>query len=255
MDLAFTNLLPGTPQSVSINYLNTGNSTESVWVAFPNSTALSALNSLGRFGALHLRSSGASAVGDVFDTTNLSDNHLACGIFSTSGCWPLHYDYKIADNLAPSERGTFTFGFEFASAYGAQPTSNIGARWNPYPVAGQVTVKSIDGAGAGLPYEIIAVRPGVIPGQQQVITQRDPFGDTVNTAKSGREFSGHLKVLGSQEPIVFTVNNPNSHLVVSTEGTVTTVDGPLTVGSYSISGTDANAVGDVGTWTYTLIVT
>jgi hypothetical protein len=254
MDVAFNNLLPGTAQSVSINYRNTGNVPESVWVAFPNSTALSSLNSLGNYGAVHLRSSGAGALGDVFDTTNLSDNHQVCGNFSISGCWPLQSQYLIANNIAPGGRGSFSFGFEFASAYSVQPTSRASARWNPYPKVGQTTIKSADGAGAGLPYEIIAVQPGVIPGQPQVITQRNPFADTVTSKKSDREFSDHLKVVGPQGPITYTVTDPNRHLSVSIDGTVTTVGGPLAVGSYSVSGTDADRAGAAGTWMYTLTV-
>lgn len=254
MDVSFNNLLPGTAQSVSINYRNNGNVPESVWVAFPNSTALSALNTLGNYGAVHLRSSGAGAVGDVFDTTDLSDNHQVCGNFSVSGCWPLQHQYMIANILVPGERGSFSFGFEFASAYSVQPTPGLGARWNPYPIVGQTTIKSAEGAGAGLPYEIIAVQPGVIPGQPQVITQRDPFGDTVAFKKSGREFSDHLKVVGPQGPITFTVTDPNRHLSVSIVGMVTTVGGPLAVGSYSVSGTNVDNAGAAGTWMYTLTV-
>lgn len=255
MDIAFHNLLPGSPQTVSVNYRNTGNVAESVWVRFPNSTALSALNTLGRYGSIHLSSTGGGSIGDVFDSTDLNDNTQTCGVFSKTGCWPLQQRYLIADSLAPGQSGSFSISFEFASAYSAQPTSNATAGWNPYPTAGQTTVNKSDGTGTGLPYEIVAVLPGYIPGQPYTIIQRDPFGDTVTTARSGREFSDHLKVEGAQEPLTFTVSDPNPHLTVSSEGVVSTVGGPLAAGSYTIAGTDADNAGNFGTWTYTLVVT
>ena len=38
MDLAFSNMLPGDPQTVTVNYQNTGANTEDVYVVFPNAT-------------------------------------------------------------------------------------------------------------------------------------------------------------------------------------------------------------------------
>ena len=50
------------------------------------------------------------------------------------------------------------------------------------------------------------------------------------------------------------MTSPNAGLSVSPSGVVTTT-GTLAAGGYTVSGTDANGLGDTGTWSYTLTVT
>jgi hypothetical protein len=57
--ISFSNLLPGDPQTVQLNYHNSGSSPEDVYLTFPNLTALSALNNLGRYGHVEIDSAGA----------------------------------------------------------------------------------------------------------------------------------------------------------------------------------------------------
>jgi hypothetical protein len=174
MALAFTNLLPGTPQTVTVAYTNTGNSAEDVYIVFPDNIALSALNNLGRYGTVHLSSSGAGAVGDVFDSNNLNDNIGSCGSFSQlptgsiPGCWPVPSQLLVASDVAPGTAGTFLFSFMYASALsnqGANPGTGV---WNTFPVTGQTFTTPSDNSqpasGAGLPYEIVATQPGITPG-------------------------------------------------------------------------------------------
>ena len=168
--IAFSNLLPGAAQTVSVSYSNTGTSPEDVYLTFPNLTALSALNNLGRYGQVHVTSSGYGAVGDVFDSANLNDNVTSCGGFSqtpgsgpTSGCWPLTNNLLLASQVAPGAGGSFTFSFEYASALTTQPI--VTTPWNSYPVAGQFTVNGGDGTGSGLPFDIVATQVGITPGQ------------------------------------------------------------------------------------------
>jgi hypothetical protein len=254
MNLSFSNLLPGAAQTVTLNYRNTGNAPEDVWVVYPNLTALSALNSLGQYGAVHLASSGAGAVGDVFDSQNLNDNHSACVTFTPSGCWPLTNQFKLASNFGSNATGSFNFSFEFASAYSQQPSSNSANGWNPFPVTGQQTVVSSDGSGAGLPYELVATQHGITPGQTETIFQTEPFGRTVPSSKSGSGFRDQLEVKKGQSPVTFVVTVPNSNLHVTVDGTITTVGGPLAPGNYSVSGTDIDAANNTGVWTYELTV-
>jgi hypothetical protein len=169
MDLAFTNMLPGDPQTVTVDYQNTGNNPEDVYIVFPNATALSSLNNLGTFGTVHLSSAGNGAVGDVFDSANLNDNGTSCpvGSFTTTHptpCEPLPSQLLIASNVNPGDTGTFSFAFNYASALSTQPAVGTTANWNTYPVAGQVTTNSADGTGNGLPYEIVATQHGITPG-------------------------------------------------------------------------------------------
>ena len=83
-----------------------------------------------------------------------------------------------------------------------------------------------------------------------LITQVAPFGSSVVTTKSAT-FTDQLATSGSGVSF-----NPvtNADLAVSATGAVTTT-GALSVGTYSISGTDADTLGDSGAWSYTLAVT
>ena len=257
-DLSFNRLLPGAAQTVSVNYRNSGTGDEDVYVIFPNATALSALNTLGHYGAVHLSSTGTGSIGDVFDSTNLSDNHTTCATFSATGCWPLTSQYEIARNIGPTTSGTFSFSFEYASAYNKQAPSGTTGYWNPYPVSGQTTVLATDGSGSGLPYEIVATQPGVVPGETGKIFQVDSFERTVTVANSDGSFHDQLAVGGSRGTVSYVVTAPNAHLAVTSSGAITTVGASagaaLPVGTYTVSGTDSDSDGDTGTWSFTLTV-
>ena len=252
-DLAFSGLLPGSPQTVTLDYRNTGTSAEDVYVVFTNATAVSALDSLGTLGQVRLSSAGDGALGDVFDSSNLSDSLSVCGHFSSSGCWPLLHQYELARHLTPSQSGSFSFRFGLSTADTVQPAAGQ-TGWNPYPVKGQTVVVPSDGSGTGLPYELVATQPGITPGQTGTITQDEPFGESRRVAETGADFHDQLAVRGAVGTVTFVVTTPNTHLDVSSSGVVTTVGGPLPAGRYEVSGTDSDTSGNVGTWRYTLVV-
>jgi hypothetical protein len=156
----FDRLLPGTPQTVTVTYTNTGNSPEDVFLTFPNATALSALNNLGTFGSVQVNDAGNS---DVFDSTNLNDNATTCGPFSHSGCNPLPKQLQVDNNLKPGDSATASFAFGYASKLKGQPAVGATAAWNNYPVAGQFTTNAGDGTGNGLPIAIVATQVGQTP--------------------------------------------------------------------------------------------
>jgi hypothetical protein len=125
MNLAFNDLSPGAPQTVTVNYQNTGTSPEDVWLVFPNATALSALNSLGNYGTVHVSSAGTGALGDIFDSRNLNDNNTSCPLGPVSTmhpyrCEPLPTQLLVASNVSPSAGGAVSFSFQYASALSTQ---------------------------------------------------------------------------------------------------------------------------------------
>ena len=161
-DLAFSNLLPGEKQTVSLNFQNSGSTAEDIYIVFPNATALSALNNLGTFGEAHLSAGGVA----LFDSANLKDSASSCGAFSPSGCWPLKSQYLLASNVNPGDVGSFSFSFNYASKLqGQAPQYSAAAPWNSWPITGQTTTVGADGSGNGLPYKIVATQHGVTPGQ------------------------------------------------------------------------------------------
>jgi hypothetical protein len=158
-NFAFSNLLPGEPQTAHLVYENTGTGNEDVWIVFNNETALSALNNLGTYGEVHLAANGS----EVFGSANLNDNETTCGPFSSSGCWPLQKQYKVASNVAHGGSGSIAFTFGYSGKLKAQAPEGTTAAFNPYPIPGQFKTNAADGSGNGLPYQIVATQVGQTP--------------------------------------------------------------------------------------------
>ena len=87
------------------------------------------------------------------------------------------------------------------------------------------------------------------------ITQVAPLGKSVTVPNSGSAFSDHLGVSGASGTTTYKVTSSPANLNVSSNGAITTFGGPLKVGTYTVSGTVTDSLGDTGTWTYTLTVT
>jgi hypothetical protein len=161
LDLSFSNMLPGERQTVSAAYQNTGANPQDVWLVFNNADALHSLNQLGTFGEVHVGSGGT----EIFASQNLNDNTSSCppGSFDAThpACAALPVKLKLADNLAPTAGGSFSFAFNYAAKL--RGAANEGAPFNCYPF-GTCT-------NSGLPYKIVATQHGV-----------DPF-DALNTSQ------------------------------------------------------------------------
>ncbi len=249
-DLTLGQLLPGSPATVTLDYSNTGQLPAVLYLAFPNRTALSALNTLGRYGLVRISSAGAGALGSVFSSSDLSD---ACASPSPSSCWPLKGPYPLTGVLAPGQSGSVSFEFEFASAYATQPASGQSG-WNPYPVAGQAVVIGSDGHGSGLPYQLVAVGPSQEVHGHGRVEQREPFGESLSGGDAEGHCASHLQVDPSAGTVQYSVTQPNRFLSVTTDGTVSCDGSRLAPGRYTIGGTDTDSQGDIGTWSFTVVV-
>jgi hypothetical protein len=150
LNLAFDNLMPGEPQTVTLNYQNTGSSKQDVWMVFNNVEALRALNNLGTYGEVHVVSDGVHR----FDSANLNDNAATCGPFSPAGCWPLLRTVKVASNVAPGATGSADFTFGYAGKLSAQSPVG-GGSWNSYPLSAPTA--------NGLPYQLVGTQIGKTP--------------------------------------------------------------------------------------------
>jgi hypothetical protein len=87
----------------------------------------------------------------------------------------------------------------------------------------------------------------------KTITQNLPQTNTVAAASSAG-FTDQLTASGNNGAVTYTQTAGTPSLVVSATGAVST-SGALKAGSYTASGTTADASGDAGTFTYTLTVT
>jgi hypothetical protein len=159
-DLAFNNLLPGEPQTVTVGFQNTGTGPEDIWVVFQNPTALSALNNLGTYGELHIASSGTQR----FDSNNLND-HASCPPGQSSPtqgpCAALPSKILLQSALGSGAAADVSFKFNYAGKL-SNAANVSGGVWNAYPAPGQSTVDGT--SGSGLPYQIVATQVGQVPG-------------------------------------------------------------------------------------------
>ena len=80
--------------------------------------------------------------------------------------------------------------------------------------------------------------------------QTAPTGGTV---VAGNPFTSQLHTTGVS-PVTFTVTSSQPAFTVSSSGAVSAPDA-LTQGTYTVSGTDSDARGNIGTWSFTLTVT
>lgn len=165
----WSDMLPGVVYSSAISVQNTSSDSnaEDIYMTFPNATALSALNTLGEYGAVEILWDGNL----VYENNNLND-------IPNNGTSGLPNQIELKGGV--SKDGvvhTVTFKFEYASAlYKSEPNGVFnawpitlamsgGVQDSRYlPGFGQVTVKSSDGSGSGLPFNIVATQPGVQPG-------------------------------------------------------------------------------------------
>jgi hypothetical protein len=155
----FKNLLPGEPQTATVEYKNVGHNNQDVWIVFDNSEALHALNNMGRYGEVTISNPG----GVLFHSANLNDNlppaSGTCGPFSPAGCWPLGTQYKVASNLSPGAGSWFKFQFGYTTYHGGIGNSQQEMPFNAYPP--EVGPEEV--VGSGLPYEVVATQVGVEP--------------------------------------------------------------------------------------------
>jgi hypothetical protein len=158
LDFAFDKLMPGTPQTITVNYQNTGDGPEDIHLHFPNIPALHALNNMGRYGEVHIADSSS---GPLFDSANLNDDRPdasgTCGGFSPSGCWPVPTDIVVRSNLPAGGTGSFTFTFGLTSKWTSPPPVPV---FNPYPSPGALGTDYTATPGAGLPYQVVATQAG-----------------------------------------------------------------------------------------------
>jgi hypothetical protein len=79
------------------------------------------------------------------------------------------------------------------------------------------------------------------------------IGPTTGSTKTGKAFTGQLKVSGSSGTVTYVQATGALHLTVSSSGKVS-ARATLAAGTYKATGTVKDTSGDTGTWGYSLIV-
>ena len=89
----------------------------------------------------------------------------------------------------------------------------------------------------------------------QTIVQAAPFGATVTCAGADNFVAQLSPSTFDGDAVVYVTVQSSPDLLVSRTGEVTTTSRHLAPGNYVVTGTDSDASGDFGTWTFTLTVT
>jgi hypothetical protein len=78
--------------------------------------------------------------------------------------------------------------------------------------------------------------------------------NTTGSVNAGTAFNSSIATTNNNGPVTFTTTSSGNAFTVSSNGAITA---PNTLGAsmYTVSGTDTDAFGNTGTWTYTLTVT
>lgn len=167
------NMLPGKQETARIVFTNSGDSPVDVYLWFWNETALSALNSLGTYGEVHISVNGV----EKYANANLND-------IPNNGTEGMPAKILLVSNLEPNGSGSAVFAFNYAAKLGGGYTnssgvwvpsySSGGGDFNTYPVqlapgktqdarypAGYSQLTVIPGqSGSGLPFKVVATQVG-----------------------------------------------------------------------------------------------
>jgi uncharacterized repeat protein (TIGR02543 family) len=142
---------------------------------------------------------------------------------------------------------TSTPGFTINSGDELQTTGALSVSGSPYTVTG--TDSDTFGDHGTWTYSL-TVAPSV---SRTPITQSSPTAGTVTSTLSGSYTAGPITVEDNAGQVTFVTTKPSQDLTVSSSGLISTT-GPLTAGTYTVSGTDSDLAGDSGTWMYSLTV-
>jgi uncharacterized repeat protein (TIGR02543 family) len=116
----------------------------------------------------------------------------------------------------------------------------------------------VDGSGdTGNWTFTLTVSGGVIaptPPTPPTIVQTSASAGTTTTPASTSFVPPRFTVENNSGTVTFVTTTPSTGLKVSSAGVIS-VTGSLAGGIYTVSGTDSDATGDTGTWSYTLSVT
>ena len=150
-------IMPGVRQPANVEFTNTGTGPQDFYLVFPNATALSALNSGGRYGEVHISVNGV----EKFASKNLNDNPAYTCVNREIDACPVPQKMLLASDVAKDAVNAFKFEFNYPATIG---NGWQGLAFNHYPVSDhQFTVNAADGIGAGLPFSVVAVQVGQQP--------------------------------------------------------------------------------------------
>jgi len=289
--LVLAGLASATPSSAG-SLLTQGSPTTGTVIAGLSSSFTTTLNMTGQTGTLDYATSAAtgltvnSATGVVTTTGALTVGpYSASGTFSDSngdtGSWAYALTVTgvaivqaapVAGLVSTTSSGTFTAQLESTGGTGsvtyvttstnpALTVSPLGAIVTAGSLPAQnYTVSGTDSDSLGdtgtWTYTLTVINPSGGGGGSSSggsLRQTSPTSGATTPAASSSFTIGSLAVSNATGLVTFITTASSTGLSVTNAGAITTT-GTLTVGSYTVAGTDTDTSGDTGNWTYTLTV-
>ncbi len=178
------------------------------------------------------------------------------GSTTESGSSTFSVILTATSGTAPISFATSTTGFSIVGTDELESTRALNASGSPYVVTGTDSDAYGDSGTWTYTLSVTASGGGGGGGSSgtNALIQTSAITATVPSALSGSFTSGPITVQGNSGSVVFVTTTTSSGLSVSSSGLISTT-GPLSAGAYSVSGTDSDALGDTGTWTFSLTVT
>ena len=283
LTVAFASLIASAPVASAAGSIAQASPTAGSTSVDGSSTFTSQLNVTGANGAVTYTQSSS-------DSTLLSVN--STGAVSVTGLLAAGtYTVKGTDSDASGDTGSWTYALSVGASTIAQASPTAGSTFvdssstftsqlNVTGANGAVTytqsssdstLLSVNSTGA------VSVTGLLVAGTYTVKgTDSDASGDTGNwtyalsvgastiaqaqpntgatSIDNSNSFTSQLNVTGANGAVTYTPTGGDmTHLLVTSSGVITT-NGLLVAGNYAINGTDSDASGDTGSWTYTLTV-
>jgi hypothetical protein len=154
--------------------------------------------------------------------------------------------------IPPVSFVTNTSGFVVNSGDQLASTGSLSASGSPYVVT-ETDTDAYGDAGTWT-YSLTVTSPSSsAPGSTLSLVQTSPTTETVQNTASGVFTAGSIAVQNSIGAVTLVTTASSPDLTVSASGLIATT-GTLSLGTYIDSGTDSDAHGDTGSWSFTLTV-
>jgi outer membrane protein OmpA-like peptidoglycan-associated protein len=190
----------------------------------------------------------AAAISQAFTTTTPPPSSITQSApFANAS--PDTASQSFSDQVVTTgQSGTVTFSASGSLPAGVSVSSSGLIASNGTTPSGVYTLSGTDSdtsSDSGTWIYVLTVRPA-----GGTITQTHASG----SVNAGNPFTDTVTTSGSDGAVTYTTTSSGNAFTVNSSGAVSAPD-TLVPGSYTVSGTDVDAFGNAGNWTYTLIVT
>ena len=245
---SFSQQLTTANASGAVTYTTTGSST-ALSVSSSGHVTTTGVQAVGAYTASGTDTDTGGDSGTWSFTLSVTPATLAQGNPKTGSTTPPGSAGFTSQLAASGGVGTLSYSVGSETGLAVSSTGAVSTTGAPLTAGGHYTASGTDAdsyGDTGTWSFTLTVTPATL-------TQSSPLSASTTNTSSGA-FTDQLAVSGASGTVTYTVGSESSGNSVSSSGAVSTT-GALLVGTYTASGTDSDAYGDTGTWSFTLTVT